>query len=160
MNASSKMRALTLWPEQAFAVAYLGKDRENRKQRPPRTIVGQWLAIHAGAHIGGRPSKGAARLGMCAMFEVAELSIGSLPDQDLMVSKLVRSAVVAVVKIGHAYEIGNPRRWYLGDPWMGWRIDECVTLREPVPCKGYQGIWFLSDDVAAQISAQLPGGAP
>ena len=46
--------ALTLWPEWAYAITHLGKDVENRDwERLPTWLTGRYLAIHAGAHIGG-----------------------------------------------------------------------------------------------------------
>jgi hypothetical protein len=49
------MKAITLWPEWAFAVCALFKRVENRGWAPPLKMIGQRFLIHAGAAIGGRP---------------------------------------------------------------------------------------------------------
>ena len=51
------MKALTLWPEWAWAIDLphqLAKRVENRSWALP---VGQWICLHAGKHIGGRPGR-------------------------------------------------------------------------------------------------------
>lgn len=48
------MRALTVWPEWAWAICFLMKDVENRSWQAPETSWGHRLAIHAGMAIGGR----------------------------------------------------------------------------------------------------------
>lgn len=47
------MKAITIWPEWAWAICYLGKPVENRTWSPPKGMIGQRIAIHAGASIGG-----------------------------------------------------------------------------------------------------------
>ena len=47
-----RLRALTLWPEWAWAIHHLDKRVENRTWALP---VGEWFALHAGKHLGGRP---------------------------------------------------------------------------------------------------------
>lgn len=47
------MRALTLKPHWAHAVAHLGKRCENRKTRIPPYLLGHRIAIHAGADLPG-----------------------------------------------------------------------------------------------------------
>lgn len=48
------MKALTLWPEWAWAIMHLGKDVENRTWHPPKNILGQRIALHAGRKVGRR----------------------------------------------------------------------------------------------------------
>lgn len=70
------MRALTLWPEWAWAICKLGKRVENRSERFARMIAGQvgdgWLAIHAGKNIGGRPGRAATKEGLSDLAFMAE----------------------------------------------------------------------------------------
>ena len=63
------LRALTLWPEWAWAVCHLGKNVENRSWPIPRGMVGETIAIHAGARFGGReipPAHAAGEIGAVA----------------------------------------------------------------------------------------------
>jgi hypothetical protein len=73
-NRRRGLRALTLWPEWAWAVCYLGKRVENR----PRPA--EWyglhdqmeFAIHGGAHLGGRSGLPAAIEGLTAVKRMSE----------------------------------------------------------------------------------------
>lgn len=49
------MKAITLWPEWAWAIMCLFKRVENRGWVPPLKMIDQRFLIHAGAAIGGRP---------------------------------------------------------------------------------------------------------
>ena len=51
------MKAITLYPEWAWAICRLGKQVENRTWRPPANLLGERIAIHAGKSIGGKTSK-------------------------------------------------------------------------------------------------------
>jgi len=151
-----KLLALTLWPEWAFAVAHLGKRIENRSWRPPKRHVGSRIAIHAGAHIGGRPGRPARIAGLNAVESTAANSdlevvffvpipqvyvgdLGTFPiSADLYPNPtrpipLATRAIVAVATIGEVVETaeaGGP--WFAGP--LGWRLDDLVTLSEPVAC--------------------------
>jgi len=49
----------------------LGKDRENRTWSPPAYLIGDWLAIHAGKHIGGKPGDDALLAGLTDLRDLA-----------------------------------------------------------------------------------------
>lgn len=68
------MRCLTLWPEWAWAICYLGKPWENRP-RPASWYgiqPGVPFAIHGGAHLGGRSGIPAALEGLGGVKAMAE----------------------------------------------------------------------------------------
>lgn len=67
---SRVLLALTLWPEWAYAIFQLGKDVENRTWTQ-RGIEGCFIAIHAGAYIGGRKGARATREGLQAVLATA-----------------------------------------------------------------------------------------
>jgi len=54
VKKDEEMKALTLWPEWAWAIIHLGKDVENRTWHPPKNILGQRIALHAGRKVGRR----------------------------------------------------------------------------------------------------------
>lgn len=67
------MRCLTLWPEWAWAICYLGKPWENRP-RPASWYgiqPGVPFAIHGGAHLGGRSGLPATLEGLEAVKRMA-----------------------------------------------------------------------------------------
>lgn len=65
------MKAMTTWPEFAFAISDLDKRIENRTWLPPSAAVGTWIAIHAGKHVGGRAGRVADEGGVQALIEQA-----------------------------------------------------------------------------------------
>lgn len=69
------VKALTIWPEWAFAICHLEKRIENRSWRPPASLVGKRMAIHAGAHLGGRKGRVAAVQGL----EAVRYTLRNLP---------------------------------------------------------------------------------
>lgn len=50
------MKAITLYPEWAWAVCNLGKDIENRRYEPSKGMIGSTIAIHAGLQVAGKSS--------------------------------------------------------------------------------------------------------
>jgi hypothetical protein len=44
--------------------------------------------------------------------------------------------------------------WFFGP--YGWILENVVALREPVPCKGAQGLWTVPPDAAARVLEQAP----
>ena len=70
-------RALTLHAGWAHAVAHLGKDVENRTWAPPKAILGQRIAIHAGSTRGVFDAPGAVRSAIVATAVVREVVTAS-----------------------------------------------------------------------------------
>lgn len=154
------MRALTLWPEWAHAIRFLGKLVENRGWRPTLPLR---LAIHAGAHIGGRKGKVALREGL----EAVELTAYQ-PDAPLvhlchdargrLLPQLRRdgeaprpvltSAVVATATVKRVLEpvdgLTGRDPWHVPDQY-GWQLDDLVVLRHPLrDIKGAQNLWAFT----------------
>lgn len=156
------MRALTLWPEWAWAVAHLGKDVENRGWAPPFYILGQRIAIHAGRHVGGKPGAAAYRAGTdCVRAAAMAAGLDPSPLADWL-NRLHRelceatSAVVAVAHVGYNPAIPSPSLW--AEPGQRhWRLAEVVTLLQPVPCRGAQGLWVLPRPVEDAVVEQIGG---
>jgi hypothetical protein len=132
------LHALTLIQPWAWAIAYAGKDVENRSWHPPRWLVGNHLAIHAGK-------------------KIDEESIEMLAiELELAVPRpIVTGAIVAVARVLGDFESADTllatRRYPGGTPWyvegaIGWMLDDVVAI-EPVPCRGAQGLWPVPHDV-------------
>ena len=172
---SQGMLALTLWPEWAFAIVHLGKRVENRTWKAPRQHWGKRFAIHAGAHVGGRPGKRARDEGIEALQETAfglnfaidlhrssgsmevapMLTVGRVfqrptdaPFQRL-VEPITLSAVVATARLGGCYRHSQ-------DPWSAegqwqWLLQDVEVLAQPIKCVGNRGLWPLPDHVQAAL---------
>ena len=163
------MKALTLTCPWAHAVAYWGKPIENRTWRPPRELFGQRLAIHAGrspfrerkdgALIAS--AKGADELVEALVF-CAKASGGRVPPGPSAWLHERSSAILCVATVagwvrdngefdvlsslpGARDLAGSPGPWFVGP--YGWVLTDVVTLAEPVPCKGAQGLWTVPPDV-------------
>lgn len=161
--------ALTVWPEWAHAIAYLGKPCENRTWEPGADTVqpGDWLAIHAGAHIGGRPGGVAEREGHEALRRTAEgagfQSLIQGDGQVLFVDEqrkalyspdlLVRKSIVALVRF-RGVDQGGDGPWDHVDA-LQWRWTDLVVLPRPVACAGHQGLWPVFGAPLAEVREQL-----
>lgn len=168
------MKALTLWPEWAWAIAHLTKRVENRGWHPHGALpVGETFAIHAGKNIGGRPGRAslvegidgllhmAARAGLTvqhvpgtgACFMGAEAELGRRPLLSFDTSEIVSSAVIAVVTLTGVDSVDSTG-WDVPGEWH-WRFTNVRRLASPVACKGAQGLWPLPPDVERAVQAQI-----
>lgn len=153
------MRALTLWQPWGWAIVAGYKAMENRPWPPPQSAIGQRLAIHAG--------KTWDRDGARSILDL--IAPDAFPD-DLSAHvagavigvatpvRVVRDGGIGVDGVPHVDTLtDDERRWFFGP--YGWVLREVVRLPEPVPCRGYQMLWTLPDDVEAQVRAQLARAA-
>lgn len=157
--------ALTLWPEWAWAIVHLGKRTENRGWSLP---VGRWVAIHAGRHVGGRPGLPSTMDGIDGLVEMARRAGWSV-DGSYRKAAYIRGAVTvewnldavptsAIVGLAKIIAADPPGMGDIG----GWRVPEAVgnrfefrPLREPVSCRGAQGLWTVPDDIADRVRSSL-----
>lgn len=154
------MKAITVWPEWACAIAHLGKDVENRGWSPPSWLVGARIAIHAGRHIGGRPGAVATEEGLTSVVRMAPRgaigSILTMPPRffrpDMSGIAIATSAIVATARLADVVT-DSPSPWAVPDAYH-WVLADLRTLREPVACRGAQGLWDVPDDVLAKVLAQ------
>ncbi len=145
MDMIEVTRALSLWQPWAWAIAAGHKRIENRTWQP-RKAVGTWVAIHASLTV----DKG-------ALAEVAAIT-GSEP-------RIVRGAVVGVARLHEVIPDGKgaedlsteDRVWFNGP--YGWFFKDAIELTCPIPCRGYQSLWHLDDEVLATLKGALRGAA-
>lgn len=122
MTDLSGMPAVTLWEPWASAIAYHGKDIENRTWRPPSRLHGQRLAIHAGQRIDDEA---------IAMLRDEMSIIVATPKCGQIVCTATLADVVAE----------SDSRWFSGP--YGWVLKD-IELVEGVWCRGRQGIWKVT----------------
>jgi len=128
-------KAITLHQPWAFAIAHAGKEIENRKWIPPRSVVGCRIAIHAGKV-----------LDRDGLDDLRDRGIEPTHDE------LIRGAIVAVCTLtGYVRESDSP--WFTGP--IGWTLENVVAI-DPVPCRGFQGLWPLPPDIKKLVEAQCP----
>jgi hypothetical protein len=146
------MKALTLIQPWAWAICHAGKRIENRGWKPPRSLWGERIAIHAGKQFDADSALGLFAHGY---------GVPSLVPHGAIVATARIVGVVTERKPGDlviesALEepptwILSPRNrvWFCGP--VGWILDEIVVLREPIPCKGAQRLWTVPADVERQV---------
>lgn len=147
------MLALTLWPEWAFAIAYLGKRIENRTWKRD-SLIDEVIAIHGGRYPGGQSDSSCWGDEIRSMLEVARSAGAALPDPITIrgVLALAQQKVVAVARVA-GFVSSAESAWFCG-PW-GWQLEDVRVLPDPLPCRGSQGLWTLPDDLWVQVDAQL-----
>lgn len=72
-------------------------------------------------------------------------------------------AIVAVVDVGCPIPTADlqhlsmmEKQWGdYGPNRYGWPLTNVRALRDPVPCKGYQNVWTLDEEIEAAVRAQL-----
>lgn len=157
------MKALTLWPEWAWAVHTLDKRVENRSWMIPR---GEWFGLHAGKHVGGRNASEAAcdadvRVRFMARAAGWEVSYreGDLRTSRATFTKEGRQPVVwNVYETPTSCLLGRFRVTGYDRSGAGWAVPgqignvlEYQPFRRPVPCKGAQGLWVVPAEVVEEI---------
>lgn len=140
------MRALTLWQPWAQLVAEGIKPIENRSWEPPRSVLGQRIAIHAGK----RYEVGEWKY----MLDAEEDHVRDVCERAKTISGcIVGTAVVAAYARADELDVGGflirQSRWFVGP--VGWLLKDIVRLPEPIPCRGAQGLWTLPPDIEAKV---------
>lgn len=132
IREADPVRALTVRQPWADALAYLGKDVENRSRRT--TYTGQ-LYLHAGL--------GTDRAACLLLPADAEL-----PG--------TRGAVIAVARISGCHRCdGECSEWAFAGSWH-WQISHVVPLSTPVTARGRLGLWIPDASLRARVNAALP----
>lgn len=146
-----RVRGLTLWRPWPWTFTHADKRVENRSWKPPDTIVGGYLALHAGLKFDSH-----ACLGMQnGEFGAAAVRI------DPREGAHPHGVIVAVARLeGFHMSAGQGRLpgddlWEFG-PYV-WRTPNVQRLSTPVDCKGAQGLWKLPQDVFEAVAAQIEG---
>lgn len=151
------MKALTVWQPWASLIAARAKPYEFRGWKVPKSIVGQRIAIHAGARVAQhyelqwllrtlkdpRPSEQ-----ICLHGEIAAplLEHWSGDLSRLPLSSIVCTAVIGAEKPGDVcardfgHEAGNDSERE-GTFNYGWPLTDIQPLNPVIPARGRQGFW-------------------
>ncbi len=128
------MRALTILNPWAHLIASGEKCLENRTWRPPRSVSGHRIAIHAGKR-----------------WSPAEALIPKASDAPLKTDCTFGAIVATAVIDGFVTSAQDAERaiagqgaWFLGP--FAWVLRDMRVLR-PIACVGQQGIWRVPDNL-------------
>lgn len=143
MSEPTRVWGLTLWRPWSCAIAHGSKRIENRPWRPPTSVLGQLLALHAGGRWDEEGAEYVSRLhpelpgkpawtqrGIVAVARLVSFKPARLPHE------------VLEAKDGDA-------RWEFG-PWC-WCLDQVLALETPIPALGRQKLWGLPGAVQADL---------
>lgn len=145
------MRALTLWQPWAWAMGCGLKKIENRPWEPPAWMINVHFALHAGLKY-DRPSADA----LWGLLDFPAEPVPPRKAEAVLGAVIAVTRLVAVVTTREAAErIGgeNQGRFFFGP--FGWVVSATYLLPEPVPCRGYQKLWTLPEEIADAVEAQL-----
>jgi hypothetical protein len=136
------IKGVTLYRPWAPAVAYLGKDIENRSWACPMGI-GDYLAIHSGATWDYDGIPFIQRHGKKNTATAIDWEIDfSGPGKDK-----TRGHIIAVAEFGGNLT-GHPSPWFTGP--IGWKLNNVVAI-EPVLCPGQKNLWDLPENILLQV---------
>lgn len=166
------MKAVTLWPEWAWAILHLDKRHENRGWQPPEQLHGERLALHAGKTIGGGeqkpPEAFEAVLGMAerAGWDVDARADGSYRfakgNREVVLgslSEIVTGSIVGTVVLAGAPLPGVRVAWGVPGQWA-WPMRDVRALRHPIPHRGALGLWQVPDAVAGVVLSAAASSCP
>ena len=152
------MLAITLHQPWAWAVTHAGKRIENRTWRPPPSVVGQRIAIHAGMRLDRIGAEILSDVALSPIRVGSGVGLSSLGSGDGTETTWAvpafppQGAIVATATLADVVtESDSP--WFRGP--YGWVLADVVALAEPVPCKGRQRLWTVPEDIVANLG----GGA-
>jgi hypothetical protein len=150
------MKALTLWQPWSWAIAHAGKRIENREWQPPRSIIGQRIAIHAGKTLDDNarkwiadetmvepPMRGGYVIG--AIESVATI-VGAIAINGNMVQRIGPLTSEQICEAADSV-------WFVGP--IGWVLAGVTVLPHSIPCRGAQKLWDLPPDVERQVIEQV-----
>ena len=123
------MKALTIRQPWVHAIFHEGKNVENRTWRPPESLMGRTIVIHA-----------AVTLDRDATFDVNG-------------DELVFGAIVGVARIV-AVKDSMRNRWFSGP--FGWVLEDVRELPQPIPRKGRLGLWNVDAAALRSIRRVFP----
>lgn len=153
------MRALSLWRPWPWAFFHAGKRIENRSWRPPASILGEWVAMHASLTF----DHGAAKRMRDGAFGNDAAIVPFIPRNHAtgIVGAFRVSGAFMLDQVGAyaAQEIHDAARSrFAFGPWC-WLTPDVIELPEPIPCKGKQGLWTVPAGIEARLRARIAEAA-
>ncbi len=146
------MKAITLWQPWASLILYGFKRFETRGWEPPRSFIGQRIAIHAAR----RPFNPARDVDAATCQDMNR----ALARHGLVWSDLPRGAIVCTAVLANAVQAGRdeeaPDRFgdYSEGRWV-WHLVDILPVDPPVAFQGRQGWFDVPDKLLAGAPAEV-----
>lgn len=158
------MRGFTLWQPMAWGIAEGHKPVENRIWTLPKQFIGQRIAIHAGKRYDPEwatmirnsfglevPPKSEIALGAVVAVATFTACIDEARLHDLKIADMKALGL-------REDQLDALHDWFSGP--YGFIVADVCKLSEPVPCRGFQGLWNLPPEIEKEILEQLSGARP
>jgi len=166
------VKAITLHRPWPFAIFHLPsgirKDVENRSWKPPFSVLGERIAIHA-----GKVFDDDANASIAHVIDASWRLVSNNPSLNWWLNPVnearrsEQGIIGTVIVDGWVHPedwayggitrgeatLASMSRWFTGP--YGWVLRDPVALPTPIPCRGAQGLWAVPDDVEIAIMAQV-----
>ena len=153
------MKCVTLWRPWPHAIINSTKRIENRDYRPPQSVMGEFIALHAGKRYED-PSDGLRwplpddwkppREHECPLGVVAVARIVGVVLPTGMIDVWIPAGASGRINVA---DTPIDLRWYSKGAF-GWILSEVRALT-PIPCNGMQRVWTLKPETEALVRAQM-----
>ena len=178
------MRAISLWRPWPWMFFHANKRVENRSWSPPKSIIGEWVAMHATLKFDNDAVNSARRgrfgpkasmvepaadrhpTGIVGAFFVRggfELAPGESIWNHAVGAMSESFAALEPEEVSVSRCIGPlltaevavlSRSVYAFGPWC-WVTSRVIELPGPIPCKGRQGLWTVPADAERIVRATI-----
>lgn len=141
------MKAISLWRPWPWTFFHAGKRFENRTWKPPESIIGELVAMHAAKKYDADTEMDmrGGRFGKHAMIVPPGASAHP-------------TGIVGVFRVTGYIDL-EQFEGVIDSPWafgpVCWTVSDVVQLDQPIPYRGRQGLWNLEDDLAATLLEEI-----
>ncbi|MDP1624268.1 MAG: hypothetical protein Q8L64_00710 [bacterium] len=139
------MKVLSIKQPWLYCIIELDKRIENRSWAPPERMIGERIALHASLKIDKQ------RTQMAHSLAKAEIP-PDLPRGVIVATAVLLGVVSDFCVIGDiptSYSLKDDR-WFFGK--FGWYLGKIIKLSNPIPARGYLGLWNLPNELQKKIN--------
>lgn len=153
------MKALTIWQPWASLIVEGAKPYEFRGWKPPASLIGQRIAIHAGA----RKVRDSEITELLWQIERGEACLHEEPALDVLCRAMVDPGILTLSHVLCTAVLGEPmpgdacaREFGVdagndsdraGTFNWGWPMAQVERVVPPLPWRGRQGLWDIPDEL-------------
>lgn len=133
------MKAITLHQPWATAIALGQKKYETRSWRPPESVIGERIAIHAA----NRPSE---REFQAWLPEGTEYPLGAVVATATVRAYYLTHLLAPQLPISElAWGDYSPGRW-------AWQLIDVIRMPHPIPARGFHKVWTWINEPARRTA--------
>lgn len=145
------MKCLTLWRPWPWCIFHAPRNPkriENRSWKPPERLLDRRIVLHA-----GKTFDADSAADICSLF--AMHPDGDAPphwrDEGLIGVVTIQGVAGSIFEVSR---FGAEQKVWWSGPYA-WLLKDVRAFREPIPCKGAQGLWTLPGWAEARVLEAL-----